>query len=97
MGTVSKKIADEVIAGGYPEDEIVKIVKYQNSFDGSDSYGLIAEGMDLQTYRATEFVINPVTYWQKPGLPGADPRLKPLEDLTDDELLYLLQEQYQAE
>jgi hypothetical protein len=64
MGTVSKKIADEVIAGAYPEDEIIKIVKYQNSFDGGDSYGLISEGQDLQTYRASEFVINPVTYWE---------------------------------
>lgn len=65
MGTISKRIADEVIAGKYEEDEPVKIVKYTNIFDGSDSYGLICKGEPLNKYQASPFVINPVTYWEK--------------------------------
>lgn len=71
MSTVSKSIADEVIAhhGVYPGDEhlppIVKVVKYQNAFDGGDAYGLIYKGHDLDSYKPTEFVRNPVTVWER--------------------------------
>lgn len=68
MGTVSKEIADDVIAGKYDEDRVVKIVKYTN-LEGGDAYGIITEGHDLDTYRETEFVRNPVTYWDKPTPP----------------------------
>jgi hypothetical protein len=62
MGTVNKQIADDVIAGKYPEDHVIKIVKYTNAW-GGESYGLINEGQSLDTYRASGFVIDPVTYW----------------------------------
>ena len=65
MGTISKKIADDVIAGVYDEDRPVKIVKYNNSFDGTEAYGLICEGQPLDTYRASRYVLNPVTYWER--------------------------------
>lgn len=65
MSTVSKKIADEIIDGKYPEDRAVKIVRYQNCFDGTDSYGVIFEGEPLDKYAASEYVINPCTYWQR--------------------------------
>jgi len=64
MGTVSKQIADDVIAGKYAGDHPVKIVKYTNAW-GGESYGLICRGQPLDTYRASDFVINPSTYWEK--------------------------------
>jgi hypothetical protein len=63
MATVDKDIADRAIAGEYPEDEIVKIVKYTNAW-GGESYGLIFEGESLDRYHASDFVIDPVTYWE---------------------------------
>lgn len=65
MGTVSKEIADRVIAGEFDSDHPIKIVKYNNCFDGSESYGLICEGDPLDKYKETEFVRNPVVYWEK--------------------------------
>ena len=64
MSTVSKEIADDIIAGKYEYDHPVKIVKYTNAWNG-ESYGVIFAGMRLDTYRATEYVRNPVTYWEK--------------------------------
>ena len=65
MGTVDKKIADDVIAGKYASDRPVKIVKYTNAW-GGESYGLICKGQSLDRYAASDFVKNPVTYWEKP-------------------------------
>ena len=71
MSTVSKSIADEIVAGNryYPGDEhmppVVKIVKYQNCFDGGDAYGLIYRGQGRDMYKETEFVRNPVTVWER--------------------------------
>jgi hypothetical protein len=68
MSTVSKSIADACIAGNgyYPGDHIrvVKVVKYQNGFDGADAYGIIYEGKNLDAYAPSQFVRNPVTYWE---------------------------------
>ena len=68
MSTVSKRIADECILhdGIYPGDHqrVVKVVKYQNMFDGGDAYGLIYEGHNLDAYKASPSVIDPVTYWE---------------------------------
>lgn len=65
MGTINKQIADDVIAGKYAKDHPVKIVKYTNAW-GGESYGLICKGQPLDTYRESNFVINPSTYWSKP-------------------------------
>ena len=64
MATIdSKEIIDDIIAGKYPEDEWVKIVKYTNAW-GGQCYGCISKGMDLESYAPSEYVINPVTYWE---------------------------------
>lgn len=65
MATVSKGIADRVIAGGFPEDNIVKIVEYTNAFGGV-SYGLVTSRDDPDRYQASMFVHNPRIYWEKP-------------------------------
>jgi len=64
MGTITKEIADDVIAGKYEEDRPVKIVKYENAW-GGEGYGLICEGQNPERYAASEFVRNPVTYWER--------------------------------
>jgi len=66
MGTISKTIADDVIAGKYDDDQPRKIVKYTNAW-GGESYGLICGRQSLDTYRASQFVINPITIWEKPA------------------------------
>lgn len=66
MGTINKKIADDVIAGRYEDDNPVAIVKYSNSFDGSDSYGLICVGAPLDTYKESAYVIAPEKIWSHP-------------------------------
>lgn len=47
MGTVNRKIADEIVAGKYPEDRAVRIVKYRNAW-GGEGYGVIFEGDDWE-------------------------------------------------
>lgn len=68
MSTVSKAIADEVIAGNgmYPGDRIrvVKVVKYKNAFDGSPAYGLIYEAQPLDMYKESTWIIGPVVIWE---------------------------------
>jgi hypothetical protein len=63
MSTVSKSIADDVVAGKYPDDHWVKIVRYRNAW-GGDAYGLIARGQDLNKYAASVCIRDPVTYWE---------------------------------
>lgn len=41
MSTVSKDIADRVIAGEFDEDNIVAILRYENAFNGSYAYKII--------------------------------------------------------
>jgi len=65
MATVSKGIADRVIAGEFPEDNIVKIVEYDNAFGGV-GYGLISSRDDFDKYQVSAFVHNPRIYWEKP-------------------------------
>lgn len=70
MATVDQRsIVDKIIAGNGiydPEDTIpcVKIVEYQNIFDGRKAWGLIFAGEDLDRYRETDFVREPRTIWE---------------------------------
>lgn len=64
MGTISQKIADDVIAGKYDDDHPVKIIKYDNNW-GGESYGLICEGENPRRYDASQFVKNPTVYWER--------------------------------
>ncbi len=63
MGTVNKELADRIIAGEFPEDNVVKIVRYDNAW-GGEGYGVIFKGQDLNRYRQSEFVRNPTVYWE---------------------------------
>lgn len=75
MATVSKEIADAVIAanGQYKGDEpVVKVVEYDNAYGGK-GYGLVYAHDDPDKYRATEWVRNPKTIWAC-TLPSAPPR-----------------------
>lgn len=67
MATVSKEIADEIIAheGRYPGDPLViKIVRYENQFNGEYGYGLVYEGEDPHRYHTSPACINPQTIWE---------------------------------
>jgi len=65
MSTVSKEIADRIIAGEYPTDHAVKIVEYDNNWNGV-GYGVIFRGGDPDTYEESDFVHNPRVYWIAP-------------------------------
>lgn len=67
MGTVSKKIADDIIAGKYAEEDgwPVRIVEYTNMFDGSLSYGVEQRESERGKYSASPSVINPRVYWER--------------------------------
>lgn len=69
MGTISKPIADAVIAGKYNEDQPRKIVKYTNAW-GGEAYGLICKGQSLETYEESNFVQNPEVYWEHESVKG---------------------------
>lgn len=74
MATVnSRKIVDEIIRGNgmYPEDDIrvVKIVQYNNQFDGGIAYGLIYEREDPMRYHNAAACHNPKTIWEYDGRP----------------------------
>ena len=61
MATISRQIAEDVIAGKYDDYRPVKIVKYTNKW-GGESYGLICKGSRMDNYQSSEFVINPEVY-----------------------------------
>lgn len=64
MATVSKEIADDIIAGKYADDTpAILIIKYQNNFDGGDSYGVIYQGEDPLKYQRSPYCHNPTIYW----------------------------------
>ena len=65
MGTISKKIADDVVAGLYEDDFPVKIIKYTNAW-GGEAYGLLCAHEKQDRYTASEYVINPTVYWAHP-------------------------------
>jgi len=73
MATVnSREIVDAIIAGDgwYPGDKeegaprCLKIVQYNNQFNGGIAYGLIHEGQRLDMYHTAEACHNPVTVWE---------------------------------
>ena len=64
MGTVTKEIADDVIAGKYDQDNPIKIIKYTNAW-GGEGYGLICKGQRTNQYEASSYIINPTVYWER--------------------------------
>ncbi len=41
MSTVDKNTADRIVAGEFPEDNCVAILRYENAFNGNFAYKLI--------------------------------------------------------
>lgn len=63
MATISKQIADRIIAGEFPEDECSRIVRYKNAFGGF-GYGSTFHNEDKERYLVeTNYVQEPVIYW----------------------------------
>lgn len=67
MNTVSKEIADRIIAGEFPEDDCVQIVEYDNAWGGV-SYGCCFGLENIHKYRASAYVRNPRVYWKAKGI-----------------------------
>ncbi len=60
MSTVSKKIADDVLAGKYPEDRWVQVIEYDDAWGGV-AYGL-ENAHSIGRYSPSEYVRNPRLY-----------------------------------
>lgn len=69
MSTVDKVIADKVIAGAFPEDDIVAIIKYNNMFNGEEAYKLIfgrrKDSIQWILDGKEPALLNPSIYWKK--------------------------------
>lgn len=63
MSTVDKSIADRIIAGEFPDDQAVKIIKYDNAW-GGESYGVLFKRDHPEKYAESNFVRNPTVYWE---------------------------------
>lgn len=74
MSTInSRPLIDEIIKrnGRYGDDPVVvKIVKYTNAWGGT-AYGIIHDGQDLEMYRESSYVINPITIWARNTMTGS--------------------------
>lgn len=70
MSTVSKEIADQIIAGKFPEDNIAVIIRYENMFDGNFAYKIVTrsqatkEYIDYLLYRCPSMGA-PQIYWKR--------------------------------
>lgn len=72
MATITQRdIVDKIIEnnGHYSDDErVVRIVEYNNMFNGGVAYGLIYESEDLYRYHNSPACINPRTIWEAEGV-----------------------------
>lgn len=76
MSTVDKTTADLIIAGEFPEDNCVAILRYENAFNGNYAYKLIfAQGLHNNASLAEKIIFtalriktaSPVKiYWTDP-------------------------------
>ena len=69
MATIdSREVVDKIIKGKgfYPGDphRVVRIVRYNNQFNGAIAFGLIYEGEDPLRYHKSLNCINPITIWE---------------------------------
>lgn len=66
MGTVSKAIADKIIAGKYAAEDgwPIRIVEYDNAWGGT-SYGVEQTERDRGRYSPSQYVCNPRVYWER--------------------------------
>lgn len=65
MSTVSREIADAIIAGVYPDDNPTRIVKYNNSFNGEEAFGVTFGHQNKDTYLTAPACRHPVIYWDE--------------------------------
>lgn len=71
MATISKEIADDIIAGKYPEDNVVKIVTYENMFDGDLTYAMVTGRDSYYKYEESPACRAVKIYWQRdPNTPS---------------------------
>jgi hypothetical protein len=80
MATITQRdIVDEIIAndGKYGSDEdgwdppVVKIVEYNNMFNGGLAWGLIYAHEDPNRYHESGACVNPRTIWEHSSMKGA--------------------------
>ena len=67
MATVNKQIAEEIIANeGFYEDDprVVKVVAYDNQFDGKTAYALIYQHEDYMRYEKSDACHNVRILWE---------------------------------
>lgn len=48
----------------HDEPRVLKIVQYQNAFNGGDAFGLIFEDEPLNKYDPSDFIISPKVLWE---------------------------------
>lgn len=70
MSTISKDIADRIIAGDFAEDDISCILRYENAFNGNWAYKIIPASKDTPEYRnylltQCENLIAAEIYWER--------------------------------
>ena len=68
MATVTKDLADLLADNdGYYADDprVVKIIEYENGFDGRKAYGLLYPRDHPDRYAESEYVRNPRVYWSR--------------------------------
>ena len=66
MGTVTKKIADDIAAGLYEDDDPKRIVEYKNAWGGV-AYGVTFGRDDPNKYlRESQYIKEPKVYWEHP-------------------------------
>jgi hypothetical protein len=74
MATITQKeIVDEIIAadGQYYDDPlVVKVVQYENMFNGDLAWGIIYHGEDPMRYHNAPACHNPKTIWVHKSLVG---------------------------
>lgn len=65
MGTITKYIADAIILDEYSDDNITKIVTYNNMFDGSLTYACVFAQEDQMKYELSPACHNVSIYWER--------------------------------
>lgn len=90
MATInSRQVVDTIIAGNgiYPGDEdmpVLKIVEYNNAFDGAVCYGLIYKGDPMNHYQESPYIRNPKTIWEHESIRKPERRQIPdIDTLTE--------------
>ena len=63
MGTISKKIAIDIINGKYLVDRTAKIVTYNNMFDGGLTFATVCWREDFLKYERSGACSNVQTVW----------------------------------